>query len=118
MSISVDEVMLDINTAIPLGLILTELISNALKYAFPDDESGGIKVDFHSFTDDGINKFRLTVSDNGVGFPPDFDPKKSDSLGLMLIYNLSEQISAEIKLDTSNGTKFQITFEEKLEHSK
>lgn len=118
MSISVDEVMLDINTAIPLGLILTELISNALKYAFPDDESGEIKVDFHSFTDDGINKFRLTVSDNGVGLSPDFDPKKSDSLGLMLIYSLSEQISAEIKLDTSNGTKFQITFEEKLEHSK
>lgn len=115
--VNVEEVMLDINTAIPLGLILTELISNCLKHAFSHDESGEIKVDFHSFTDDGTKKFRLTVSDNGVGLPPGFDPKKSDSLGLMLIYSLSEQISAGIKLDTSNGTKFQIIFEERLEHS-
>jgi len=118
MNVNVDEVMLDINTAIPLGLILTELISNCLKYAFPDGESGEIKVDFHSDTDDGTHKFRLTVSDNGVGLPPDFDPKKSDSLGIMLIYSLSEQISAELKLDTTGGTKFEITFEEKLDHSK
>lgn len=117
MSVNVDKVMLDINTAIPLGLILTELISNCLKYAFPDDESGEIKVDFHSYTEVDTNKFRLTVSDNGVGLPPDFDPKKSDSLGIMLIYSLSEQIGALIKLDTSNGTKFDITFQEKLDHS-
>ncbi len=118
MSVNVDEVMLDINTAIPLGLILTELISNCLKYAFPNGESGEIKVDFHSYTGVDTNKFRLTVSDNGVGLPPDFDPKKSDSLGIMLIYSLSEQISAELKLDTTNGVKFDITFEEKLDHSK
>ncbi len=117
MTVNVDEVMLDINTAIPLGLILTELISNCLKYAFPDEESGEIRVDFHSDDVDGTNKFRLTVSDNGIGLPPDFDPKKSDSLGIMLIYSLSEQISAKIKLDTSKGTKFDITFEEKLDHS-
>jgi len=117
MSVNVDKVMLDINTAIPLGLILTELISNCLKYAFPEEESGEIKVDFHSSTDEGPHKFRLTVSDNGVGLPPDFDPKKSDSLGIMLIYSLAEQIGALIKLDTSNGTKFDITFQEKLDHS-
>jgi PAS domain S-box-containing protein len=115
--VDVDEVMLDINTAIPLGLILTELISNCLKYAFPDDKSGKIKVDFHSNKDNGENKLKLTVSDNGVGLPEGFDPKKSDSLGLMLVYSLSEQISAEIKLDTSNGTKFEFIFPEKLEHS-
>jgi two-component sensor histidine kinase len=117
MSVNVDEVMLDINTAIPLGLILTELISNCLKYAFPDEESGEIKVDFHSDTEEGTHKFRLTVSDNGVGLPPDFDPKKSDSLGIMLIYSLSDQIGAELELDSTGGTKFEITFEEKLDHS-
>jgi len=117
MSVNVDKVMLDINTAIPLGLILTELISNCLKYAFPDGDSGEIKVDFHSYTEEGTHKFKLTVSDNGVGLPQDFDPKKSDSLGIMLIYSLSEQIGALIKLDTSNGTKFDITFQEKLDHS-
>ncbi len=117
MSVKVDKVMLDINTAIPLGLILTELISNCLKYAFPDGGSGEIKVDFHSDNEDGTSNFRLTVCDNGVGLPPGFDPKKSDSLGIMLIYSLSEQIGALIKLDTSNGTKFDITFQEKLDHS-
>lgn len=117
MTVNVEEVMLDVNTAIPLGLILTELVSNCFKYAFPHDAAGEVKVDFHSFTDEGAKKFRLTVSDNGVGLPADFDPKKSDSLGLMLIYSLSGQIGAEIKLDTTQGTEFEITFEEKLDHS-
>jgi len=118
MDINVEEIMLDINTAIPLGLILTELLSNCLKYAFPDDKSGEIKVDFYSYTENGENKLKLTVSDNGVGLPEGFDPKKSDSLGLMLIYSLSEQISATVKLDTTLGTKFEITFKEKLEYEK
>ncbi len=107
--------MLDVNTAIPLGLILTELISNCLKYAFPEDKSGEIKVDFHSYTENGENKLKLTVSDNGVGLPEGFDPKKSDSLGLMLIYSFSDQFGASVELDTSFGTKFEISFEENLE---
>ncbi|OPX59649.1 MAG: sensory histidine kinase AtoS [Methanobacterium sp. PtaB.Bin024] len=118
MDVNVEEVMLDVNTAIPLGLILTELISNCLKYAFPEDKSGEIKVDFHSYTENGENKLKLTVSDNGVGLPEGFDPKKSDSLGLMLIYSLSDQIGATVELDTSMGTKFEISFEEKLEYAK
>lgn len=117
MTVNVEEVMLDVNTAIPLGLILTELVSNCFKYAFPQDAAGEVKVDFHSFTDEDAKKFRLTVSDNGVGLPVDFNPKKSGSLGLMLIYSLSGQIGAEIKLDTTHGTEFEITFEERLDHS-
>ena len=72
MTVNVEEVMLDVNTAIPLGLILTELVSNCFKYAFPHDAAGEVKVDFHSFTDEGAKKFRLTVSDNGVGLPCGF----------------------------------------------
>lgn len=114
MDINVDEVMLDINIAIPLGLILTELISNCLKYAFPGDKIGKIKVDFHSYEDNGTNWFRLRVSDNGVGLPEGFNPRKSDSLGLMLVYSLSEQIKATVKLDTADGTTFDISFEETM----
>ncbi|BDZ70781.1 histidine kinase N-terminal 7TM domain-containing protein [Methanobacterium petrolearium] len=118
MNINVDEVMLDVNTAIPLGLILTELISNCLKYAFPNDKSGKIEIDFHSYAENGENKLKLTVSDNGVGLPEGFDPKKSDSLGLMLIYSLSDQIGATVTLDTTEGTKFEISFEEKLAYDR
>lgn len=112
LDVNVEKVMLDINTAVPLGLILTELFSNSLKYAFPDDKSGEIKVDFHSQDD----KYILSVSDNGVGLPEGFDPKKSDSLGLMLVYSLSDQIDADVKLSTELGTTFEIIFEEKLDH--
>ncbi|NYB53036.1 MAG: PAS domain S-box protein [Methanobacteriaceae archaeon] len=118
MDVNVDEVMLDVNTAIPLGLIITELLSNCLKYAFPGDKTGEIKVDFHPYTENGEKKLKLTVSDNGIGLPEGFDPKKSDSLGLMLIYSLSEQISANIKLDRTAGTKFEISFKEKAEFEK
>ncbi|WP_286244218.1 histidine kinase N-terminal 7TM domain-containing protein [Methanobacterium ferruginis] len=116
MDINVEEIMLDINTAIPLGLILTELLSNCLKYAFPDDKNGEIKVDFYSYTENSENKLKLTVSDNGVGLPEGFDPKKSDSLGLTLVYSLAGQINATVTLDTTTGTTFEITFEEKMEY--
>jgi PAS domain S-box-containing protein len=118
MDVNVDKVMLDVNTAIPLGLILTELLSNCFKYAFPGDMKGEIKVDFHPYTEEGTNKLILKVSDNGIGLPEGFDPQKSDSLGLMLIYSLSEQIKASVKLDTAAGTTFEITFEEKIEYEK
>ncbi len=118
MDVDVDEVMLDVNTAIPLGLILTELLSNCFKYAFPGDRKGEIKVDFHPYVDNGVNKLRLKVSDNGIGLPEGFDPEKSDSLGLMLIYSLSEQINATLTLDTTVGTTFEISFEEEIEYEK
>jgi two-component sensor histidine kinase len=107
-NVNVDEVMLDVDTAIPLGLILTELVSNCLKYAFPDDRSGSVDVDFH--LED--HKYVLMVSDDGVGLPEGFDHEESESLGLMLVYSLSSQIKATVDLDTSHGTSYRISFDE------
>lgn len=106
LEINVDDVNLDIDTAIPLGLITNELITNSLKYAFPEGESGEIKVDFHSLND----HYEFTVKDNGVGFPAELDFHNTDSLGLKLVTILTDQIEGVIELDRSEGTFFKITF--------
>ncbi|MGB9978282.1 histidine kinase N-terminal 7TM domain-containing protein [Methanobacterium sp.] len=109
LDINTEDVTLDIDTAIPLGLILNELISNSLKYAFPEGRKGLLTV--KSFLKG--SRYSLIVEDNGIGFPEELDYTKSDSLGLKLIYSLSDQIGADVKLDTTNGTKFEIIFDVK-----
>ena len=106
LDIDTEDVALDIDTAIPLGLILNELISNSLKYAFPEGRKGKLMV--KSYLKD--NRYNLIVSDNGIGIPEELNYEKLNSLGLKLIYSLSEQIGAKVKLDTTNGTMFKITF--------
>lgn len=108
MIINVEDIMLDINTAIPIGLIINELVTNSLKYAFPDDKRGTITIEL-SETED---KFLLIIKDDGVGFPKDLDYKNTDSLGLELVNSLTSQIDGHIELETMGGTKFTITFEE------
>ncbi|OEC87417.1 hypothetical protein A9507_07385 [Methanobacterium sp. A39] len=107
LDIDTEDVTLDIDTAIPLGLILNELISNSLKYAFPKGRNGILTVKSYLKG----SKYSLIVSDNGIGLPEDLDYENSDSLGLKLIYSLSDQIGADVKLNTTNGTKFEITFD-------
>jgi two-component sensor histidine kinase len=106
LDIDTEDVALDIDTAIPLGLILNELISNSLKYAFPEGRKGRLMV--KSYLKD--NRYNLIVSDNGIGIPEELNYEKLNSLGLKLIYSLSEQIGAKVKIDTTNGTMFKITF--------
>jgi PAS domain S-box-containing protein len=108
LNMNVEEIMLDINTAIPLGLIVNELVSNSMKHAFPAGISGEIEIDFKS--DNG--NYYLVVADNGVGFPKDWNFKDSDTLGLRIVNSLTEQIDGVIKLDRTNGTKFSIEFRE------
>jgi len=113
----VDNVSLDIDTAIPCGLIINELVINSLKHGFPlDSESGisggqkgNISIELHSI---GNGKLVLSVSDNGVGFPADVDFRNSESLGLKLVNTLTEQLGGVIKLNRANGTEFKITFSE------
>ncbi|MGE5458128.1 MAG: PAS domain S-box protein, partial [Methanococcaceae archaeon] len=107
-NISVDNIFLSIDTAIPCGLIINELISNALKYAFPERTDGTIKVIFRQQS--GLNI--LEVSDNGVGFPPAIDFRNTNSLGLQLVNNLTEQLNGTIELKAHSGTTFVITFPE------
>jgi PAS domain S-box-containing protein len=104
--IDIKDVLLDINTAIPCGLIINELISNSLKYAFPDGRKGKIKIAMFSLNN---NEMELTVSDNGVGIPEEMDIRGTKSLGLHLVTILAEdQLQGEIKLDKTKGTKFHM----------
>ena len=105
--VHVIDVFLNVDVAIPCGLIINELVSNALKYAFSAEQQGNITVDLHR----GQGKsYELVVSDNGVGLPDGFDFRQSHSLGLRLVCNLAEQLSGQIELDRSEGTCFKITF--------
>lgn len=109
LEIDVENALIDINTAIPLGLILNELLNNSMKYAFPDSRIGTVKVNFSKQDD----LFNLTVQDNGIGFPEDIDFKNTDSLGFQLITSLTGQIDGKIDLYKTNGTCFIISFKEK-----
>jgi PAS domain S-box-containing protein len=111
--IEVKDIELNIETAIPCGLIINELISNSLKYAFPDGQKGEIRISLKSKKD----SYQLCISDNGVGLPEELDYKNAKSLGLQLVNNLVDQIDGEITLDRSQGTKFKIIFKE-LEYMK
>jgi two-component sensor histidine kinase len=98
-----EDLPIDIDTAIPLGLIMTELVSNSLKYAFPEGRGGEIRIT-GSTEDDGT--FRFTVSDNGVGIPETIDWRNTDSLGLRLVNSLVTQLNGTIDLDRTGGTSF------------
>ena len=103
--LEIEDINVDINTAIPLGLIINELVTNSVKYAFPQSK-GTIKIKLKSSPD----QLELTIADNGVGLPDDLDYKNTDSLGLQLVYDLVRQIDGENELDRSHGTQFKITF--------
>jgi|AGTN01.1.fsa_nt_gi PAS domain S-box len=107
--IDVAGVFLDIDTAIPCGLIVNELVSNALKHAFPGGRSGRLKV--YMRPDEG--NYILEVSDNGPGISRSPSAEKSESMGLQLVALLTDQLDGTMSVDTSRGTKFRITFGKK-----
>lgn len=107
---NIGDVFLDIDTSVPLALIINELVSNSLEHAFPDGGKGHIRVDLYE-DDDG--RFKLTVADNGIGLPEDFDFQNAESLGLQLVKALVEQLDGTIELDKAGGTRFDITFSPK-----
>ncbi len=110
LKMEVEDVSLDIDIAIPCGLIINELVSNSLKHAFPHGKEGKITVALRS-QDGGIE---LVVSDNGIGIPDTVDFRTTTSLGLRLVTILAEdQLYGEITLDRSKGTTFQVKFREK-----
>jgi PAS domain S-box-containing protein len=103
----VGPVKLALDQAIPCGLILNELVSNALKYAYPGDSKGQIVIE----VSEENNKIHLGVQDFGVGLPEGFKIENSESLGLSLVYTLVDQLDGELNLKRLGGTKFLITFE-------
>lgn len=102
-----EKVFLSLDQAIPCGLIVNELVSNALKYAFPGDGAGEI---FMSLKEQE-KQIALNISDNGVGLPVSLDVENSDTLGLQLVYTLIDQLDAKISVTSSKGTNYLITFE-------
>jgi two-component sensor histidine kinase len=98
-----------VDTAIPCGLIVNELISNSLKHAFPMEKEGEVRVDFYSM---GNGVYRLSVADSGVGLPEGFDFRRSKSLGLQLVTVMTELLGGTIELNRDGGTTFIITFRE------
>jgi two-component sensor histidine kinase len=105
LKIQTDDVYLGVDDAVPCGLILNELVSNALKHAFPGGRSGEISIGLGE-SDSG--RMILEVSDDGVGFPPDQDPHSSESLGLQLVTTLVSQLDGTFEFDRRTGTKYRI----------
>ncbi len=107
--VDVEDCYLNVETSVPLGLIISELLSNSLKYAFPDDRTGEIRIAIEGENDG----FKLLISDDGIGFPIDIDFRHvSTSLGLQLVNSLVDQLDGTIELDNNKGTKFIIRFRE------
>jgi two-component sensor histidine kinase len=103
----VDPVSLDIDTAIPVGLITNELVTNSLKYAFAGRSSGEIGV---RLTKSDTGDFLLMISDNGVGLPEKFNFDKATSLGLRLVRILTKQMRARLEITNAMGTQFRVYF--------
>ncbi len=104
-----EKILLDIDTSIPLGLIVTELVSNAFKYAFNDSKQGHIKIAMHRKE---RKLYELTVCDNGKGLPENFDIDNTNSMGLKLVNILSDQINAKFSFQSREGTSFKLIFGE------
>jgi PAS domain S-box-containing protein len=107
--IEAEEVHLNINTAIPCGLIVNELVSNALKHGFPENHSGELAIDLRRAAGNG---YVLRVRDDGVGFPEGLDFRKTETLGMQIVSTLASQIDASIELIRGQGTEFTIHFQE------
>ncbi len=107
LKIDVSDVSLAVDTAIPCGLMINELASNSLKYAFPEHRDGTIEI---KLTEESQNQFVLIVRDDGVGLPASFELNESGSLGLRLVKTLARQLGGEIKFEGKNGVEFQMIF--------
>lgn len=101
-----DPVVMSVKTAAPLGLILTELLTNAVKYAFPNGRPGILSISLKKTGRGAL----LTVEDDGVGLPPGFDLSSSSTLGLILAQMLAQQIEGELRIETHNGTRCTLDF--------
>ncbi len=109
----IEKIFFDVDTAIPCGLIINELLTNCLKHAFPDDRRGLIDIKLRNNGDSYV----LNISDDGVGFPGDVNFRDTESLGMQLVNNLVKQIDGTIELNSKTGTNFKIEFRE-LEYNK
>jgi two-component sensor histidine kinase len=107
LDIQAEDVLLGIDAAIPCGLILNELVSNALKHAFPNGRDGEVRIDLRA---DDDQRLTLTVSDDGIGLPEGLDVHNTNSLGLQLVDTLVRQLDGTMEIHGQGGTEFKIDF--------
>lgn len=115
--LDVEDIFFEMDNAIPLGIIVNELISNSLKYAFPKGRNGKIHIKLHRDVNDKkkiltclCRHYTLVVEDDGIGFPDSIDFRNTSSLGLQLVNTLVDQINGDIELKKKSGTKYRIQF--------
>ncbi|WP_052248481.1 tetratricopeptide repeat-containing sensor histidine kinase [Chryseobacterium taiwanense] len=107
-----EKVFLDVAQAVPMGLIVNEAINNTVKYAFPDDRKGEVKISFKSVENDS---YELIISDNGIGLPKDFNIDETESLGMNLMRGLTDQLDGIFSLENEVGLTIKITFKKNIE---
>jgi two-component sensor histidine kinase len=106
LELAIEDLPLAVEKAIPCGLILNELITNALEHAFPNERAGKIRIELARVD---VGRIRLAVSDDGVGLPPGLDARMSGSLGLELVRMLAKQVDAELEVSGVGGTSVRLT---------
>lgn len=107
LNVEAEDVLLGVDTAIPCGLIINELVSNSLKHAFPGGGGGSINIRLRPADHERLT---LTVADDGVGLPDGFDARRTSSLGLQLVNTLARQLGGEVLVGCGAGVEFSITF--------
>ena len=106
LNIEAENIFFDVDTAVPLGLIVNEMATNAFKYAFDKEQKGTISI----FLTENEGEFTLNVMDDGKGIPEEIDIRKTKSLGLRLVRMLSQQLEGEFEFQSNNGTSFELKF--------
>jgi len=105
--LEVKNVFLGLDSAIPIALILNELFTNSIKYAFPENKKGAIEISFNSLNE---KTYQLIYKDNGVGLPSHIDFNTTETLGLNLVKMLAKQINGDAVLKRNGWTTFEIEF--------
>ena len=108
LDVEIDDITLPVDRAIPCGLILNELMTNALKHAFPDGREGRVGIAIKRL---GDARLALIIADDGVGLPAELDIQNTHTLGLELVCTLSEQLEGMLHVDRQQGTSFRLEFE-------
>ncbi|WP_162996263.1 tetratricopeptide repeat-containing sensor histidine kinase [Mucilaginibacter celer] len=105
--LNVQSAEIDVSQAVPVGLIINEAVTNAVKYAFPDGRRGSIAISFHQ---DADHQYHLLMTDDGVGLPAGFHLTSANTLGMNLMKGLSYQLNGDIRIENNNGTQISIHF--------
>lgn len=107
--LEVEEVYLNVDTAIPCGLVINELVTNAFKYAFPKGQPGEVAIHLYKGSGD---RYHLMVEDNGIGLPESLNIQDTETLGMQLVSILARQLRGTFKVERNHGTRFEIEFQE------